>query len=697
MTDFHHGTGQSMRRNRAQLVLAWLLLLLVLLVSFWLRGRQLWNTGWDHDEGIGLMFALLVNAGHPAYAETFVGFAPLALLTIQLGVKLFETTLAVRYATMILSLVGVVAVFWLFRPQKFWLGLLAGFLAAIFLSFNPNYFLVSSKLEFEVPAIAMATLSLVLAQQYDARRKIFWLILSGIAFGLSLTLKSLLVFMPALIGLVILVSVLNDGQITWTKVVRQLVVCGGAWLLGVAIPLLIFVIIFDPLPMYQQVLAFRLPIREMSIERQHITLLDNIFVVSQTILIEYGIFLVGAIAGITLGWRQYRSFIWPWCVWLVLALALMMWHIPFRSRYALMVIPPLAVLTGLAVGIIFLWLYQKLHSKKVGWLGVVVVSFLLLGTIAWTVSEPATHALSSPFSDPSGYVFSYLTEELKDAIDYARANTTTDDCIIADDPRFMIAAGRLPPPTLSLTSDARLMTNWMINSDSLVAEADRNDCPLVVYYFRRFRSHLPDLSDKLQDLYFLRITYTDEIVIYAAKKHVSQQPTIPFTVQLGDAISLQGVDLTPAPWYPGQTIQLATYWTALESPGKAYKIFLQLKNEQGETVAAFDHFPFPVPGYRYRFLPDIGGQYEILPNINEAEYTNDIISTYPSKGMVPTNVWPVDNTIREVTTMPLPEALPPGMYHLYIGIYDPDTLSRLPVHSGETVSDEFLIMSVSIE
>jgi hypothetical protein len=205
------------------------------------------------------------------------------------------------------------------------------------------------------------------------------------------------------------------------------------------------------------------------------------------------------------------------------------------------------------------------------------------------------------------------------------------------------------------------------------------------------------LQPRLQELYFLEINFNEHLIIYAAKKENIRQPDVPYDAKIGDDIEVRGIDLASAPWHPGQQVQLATYWTALTPPPQAYKIFLQLKNDQAETVANFDHFPFPAPSPKYRLILTTDDLYQIRPNVDNMDNISEHdLAVYPAKGMVPTNGWPVGNTIREVTTMNLPTDLSAGTYDLYIGLYDPDTLERLPVRSEIGKTDEFLLATVRI-
>ena len=58
----------------------------------------------------------------------------------------------------------------------------------------------------------------------------------------------------------------------------------------------------------------------------------------------------------------------------------------------------------------------------------------------------------------------------------------------------------------------------------------------------------------------------------------------------------------------------------------------------------------------------------------------------PYLGLAPTSSWPAGAVIQEVTWLHLPPDLPAGAYNIYVGLYHPDTLERLPLQhdsSGE--------------
>jgi hypothetical protein len=279
--------------------------------------------------------------------------------------------------------------------------------------------------------------------------------------------------------------------------------------------------------------------------------------------------------------------------------------------------------------------------------------------------------------------------ERLDAINYARSATSPNDCLITDDQRFAFRAGRLVTPAMSETSKALLLSGWL-TADDIVREVKSKNCAMVVYALGRFNDFLPDLREQLRDLFHLEIQFTGNTVIYTARKEVASAPSMPLAAKFGEAIILDGVDVLPLPGYPGRELTLSTYWRAAKPVEHSYKISLQLRNSQDQVVTSLDHFPFPAPDHSY------GKRYQILPSIGPNQYTAADVAVYPQLGMLPTNTWPVEKTLREVTTFYLPTDLPPGPYRLYIGMYDPDTQVRLPVRTETGESNELMISQFEV-
>jgi len=720
----------------------------VILTILLLQSRYLWVRAFHYDEGHWLMFGVLTNAGYPAYTTTFVGIPPFALWAIQLGHALFGTTLGARYPMVLLSLVGVASLFWLLQPHQSRFNLVAALLASFMLAFNTLYFIENASLMAEIPAIAWALLSLLLAQtgthksektkntpkQIDfapfvffvPSRSIFvcsWLFLSGIAFGLSLALKLFVIFIPFLIMGELANKRINEKP-TANVFIRLLRLCFASsrslliWLTGVAFPWLIFGLIYPPFALYHETVAFRLALRQATLAQGEGSLSENITMFT-AYLAANGVWLGLAMMGAALAWRHRRPQFTLWLAWLALATALLLYHVPLRGRYILLLTPPLAVLASFSLTYTLQWLFHALQRHASRRQAEFVIMGLLTMLMVWGLVWPFQQARRPLFTDPHGYIYGNVSAPEQAIIDLARQYTLPQDCLIVDDQRVAMAVPRLVPPFLSETSSARHLTQF-ITTSTIMEQINRYDCSLVIYWDGRFMKYLPDLAAQLRDHYFLEITYNDHLVVYLAQKHAILPPDSAGTkrgtelkVDFGDTLHLQGFTLPSEPWQPGQTIPLATYWQATAHPAIGYKFLLQLTplsspltqggqrgvdltqgGQEGVIELNFDQFPLNPPSADYQFKR---GPYYLLPTLDLAALPQAQLADYPARGMLPTNAWPLNQTLRIVSPFNLPPDLPPGRYQLYLGLYDPDTLARLPVSTPQGQTDKLLLLTIAIK
>jgi hypothetical protein len=120
------------------------------------------------------------------------------------------------------------------------------------------------------------------------------------------------------------------------------------------------------------------------------------------------------------------------------------------------------------------------------------------------------------------------------------------------------------------------------------------------------------------------------------------QEVTPLDLVFGDTITLQGYD-----WQVQQeAVQVALRWSADDFVDTDYTVFVHVVNpEEGDRlVAQGDGRP-------------LGGRW-------------------------PTSLWRPGVALDDVHTIPLPSDLPPGTYHLLVGLYDPATGQRLFLPDG---------------
>lgn len=642
---------------------------LVLLASLGLRLLLLQKTALDYDEGHWLMFAALANAGHPPYTETFVGIPPLALAIIRLAQAWFGTALWLRLPMMLLSLMGVAAIYGLARRQARFFPLTAGLVAALILSFHPKYFEQSLSIMAEVPAVSLAVLSVALADAARRRQSAGWAALSGAAFAASLLLKLFVVFLPLVIGLQLLDAAAGKRfslrRIRWSR----LFALGLAWLAGLLLPLLVVSLIYPPAEMYRQVVAFRFALRDVRLPQWSIT--QNLVLLWADFWQNYLWLTGGAALGLILAARRDFRRVWLWPVWLAAALVLLLSHVPLRERYSVMLLPPLAALTGIGVSHAL-----ALLQPAAGRAGRALPAAVTIGIAALLLAGPIS-ALAQP---PGQHSFDARYPARLSAVDFVTRVTPPDGCIITDDQRFAFLTHRLVPPFLSETSTARLDVGWL-TAGQILQQAQTRNCAALVFISDRFDEFVPDLQAKAEDFYALRLVFaesaaTRKTLVFAAPQNSPNPPQTPLNVRFAGGITLRGVDVAAQPWRAGQPVSLSTYWQVQQPPAADYKIFVHLLDPQGQVVAALDHYPYQTTPADLLLTSGVSARYR-------AGHTIDEFPNYPARGLLPTRLWLPGDTLKETFSAALPAGTPPGTYQLSVGLYNEAGGDPLPVIGGE--------------
>jgi hypothetical protein len=132
--------------------------------------------------------------------------------------------------------------------------------------------------------------------------------------------------------------------------------------------------------------------------------------------------------------------------------------------------------------------------------------------------------------------------------------------------------------------------------------------------------------------------------------------------RLGEHIRLTKVRLSALTVASGESLVVAPTWQATEEIQSEYAVFCHLRAPNGEAVAQRDGPPL--------------------------------------YGVRPTPGWRVGEVIEDSYEVFIGEEVQPGEYELSIGMYDPDTMDRLPVYNteGEMVPDgRIVIVPITVE
>ncbi|MBE7554736.1 MAG: glycosyltransferase family 39 protein [Anaerolineales bacterium] len=641
-------------------------MLILTLAAVALRARLLNSFPLSPDEGIHLMWLRLLSAGYQPYSEVYITYPPLYPLAINAVWQLWPTEAAQRWFSVLYTLFGVVGIALLARQVA---GTVAGLVAAMLTLFSPVLLEPSRAILAEFPSVAWSVWAIWLAWQGAATRRVnesimrqrILLILSGLCLSASLLTKLLSPFVLILIPLILIAHWYHPGNASSPHLpsnggrLPPLLLNLFIWGLAVLLPTLVLISAFNINSLVRQVVAQRLEARAASVEAEPFWPPRYeravMFVQEDAALVILGVIGIGA------AWVRRQQGRWLLLAWLVLALGMLAVHNPIRYKHYLILIPPLAVFGGIAVAhwsLAFRGLQSKTYVPQMGSrkskIIVLVGLMLLIELFAWHV--PAALALwreRAAMPQPP-------TDEAE-ALAFIEAVTAPGDCLISDDMPLLYWSGRMTPPELAEVSTNRLESG-ALTTPELITLTDRDDCQLVAAVSNRIPQYLPDYMDWVKQTYLGRFHYAEDD-LYFAKVNTDPRPATPLQADFDGQIIFHGYTLTPSlaktggAVSPGERMALTLVWQAQTQLDTDYAVFVQLRNAANTILASADHQPY--------------------------------------QGLVPTSTWPAGGIIQEVTWLSLPPDLPPGRYNIYVGLYRPDNLERLPLRN-DTSGENALIL-----
>ncbi|NJN93045.1 MAG: hypothetical protein HC875_02615 [Anaerolineales bacterium] len=650
-------TGTHAKVDRQRWVF-WLGLLGIVLAALALRAILLTSFPLSPDEGIHLMWLRLLSAGHQPYTEVYITYPPLYPLAINALWHLWPSEVVQRWFSVLYTIFGAVGIALLARKLA---GTLAGLIAAFLTLSSPVLIEPSRAILAEFPSVAWSVWAIWLAWlaadetgPTTHRRRVF-LILSGLCLSASLLTKLLSPFVVLLIPAILLARWYASDNVSrftfhvsrFTPLLTDLFI----WSLALLLPAIILISAFNVESLAQQVVTQRLGARAAATAAEPFWPpryeRGLMFVREDTVLVVLGLIGLGTV------WACRQTGRWLLLGWLLLALGMLAFHNPIRYKHFLILIPPLAILGGITIYDLGFRIYdliispkstservvQNPKSKIVAGIGIV----LLLGLYAWQIPAAvrmvqASAAIPQPPPDEV------------EALAFIESVTAPGDCLISDDMPLLYWSGRMAPPPLAEVSTNRLESG-ALTTPALIAISDQTDCQVVAAVTNRITKYLPDYMDWVKQNYLGRFHYGEDD-LYFAKITTDPRPATPLRADFDGQIRFHGYTLSGTA-SPGVRVPLTLVWQAQTAPTVDYAIFVQLRDAANNTLTNADHQPY--------------------------------------QGLAPTSSWPAGGVIQEVIWLSLPADLPPGSYNLYVGLYHPDTLERLPL-SADISGENALIL-----
>ena len=186
----------------------------------------------------------------------------------------------------------------------------------------------------------------------------------------------------------------------------------------------------------------------------------------------------------------------------------------------------------------------------------------------------------------------------------------------------------------------------------------------VVDHVRLFERFEPFFTQQILAQMDL-VKQTGDTEVFLSRSYptpIPVEPTTALDVNFSYIIHLGGYSLDPAAIAPDGTIALGLFWRPSGAPSRPFKMFVQLRNAQGQIIAQADHF------------------------LLEGLLTLEVWNAWQQKGE-----W-----LRDTADLRLPLPLPAegAPYRLYIGFYNPATFERVPL-VNDTSGENAVVIDLS--
>ncbi len=584
----------------------------VLALSLLWRLNNLDSFAQGYDEGAYLTWGALVSVGYRLYSQVRVTTPPLFIVSIAAVLKVLGLYVVAARA-MILGLAVLLLLVVSLLARRAW-GDLAGLVGTCVLSFAPLFFQYSRTCTGDVPSLALAALAVLLALRYRDSGRLVWLVLAGLITAASFLMKMLSPFVALLTVWFVIRARLDLDR--WRRVAIALILLG----LCLVLPVLLCLFFYDTGAMYEQVVL----IRQNARLAYPLDLAQNWQRVAEFAARNAGLIVLAAYGGLVTALKRRERWV---LAWLALALATAMIHTPLWYHHLVALLPPLAILAGVAVA-------HLLGVSRDAWfLGFIAgpkeMAFLAVGLgacLVYLAQVPGHVAENNALlaASPGG-------RELA-AVEFIQQTTEAGDFVASDDLMLLFRAGRLVPPPFGDVSVMAIRSGFQTD-ERLIELTAAYDCPLVVAWRERF-AWLPDYVAWVEENYLGRQFYDDQHRIYYARKAAAEEIEHRREANLGNLVRLRGYKLE-------DKHRLTLYWQAQTEMQEDYTVFVHLLDESGNLREQADSQPW--------------------------------------QGFLPTSAWPAGEIVPDPHLLP---ELPPGRYRLAVGLYSLSTMERLPVLDG---------------
>jgi len=401
------------------------------------------------DEGINAIKAMMNIKGYQLYSEIWSDQPPIFTMLLTLCFRIFGLRIPAGRG---LELLFSGAILWLAIQylRQFW-GNIHAIFGILTLILLPYYLVLSVSIMIGLPAIAFALLSFYSLSLWHKYGDGKWLVLSAIAFGLSIMTKAF----TAILGPIFLSGIVLSGLKDYRQHRDWLKACkpSAVWLAVFSVTIgSILLIVVKPANVFQLIqvhlLAGDSVLLRAYTDNRNLIFLSR-FKDSLHILI---LAFLGGIAAL-----RSRSWTAMYLVaWVGIGFISLYVNVPFWHHQQLLVTIPAAILAAIAIGEGLSELQKSLQQRKRNGLGIAVGVFIWVLAVIYMATSlpPAVQQLDLKFPNLRAQALEITEDEEILALMSEYAHIT--NWVYTDRPMFAFRTQLPVPPYLAVLSKKRI-------------------------------------------------------------------------------------------------------------------------------------------------------------------------------------------------------------------------------------------------
>lgn len=408
----------------------------------------------DYDEGV---YSTTINSllhGFPLIQKTYSSQFPLFIYISTVFFRISPTIVSLRLLPISFSLVAIGCSYVMVRK---YVGAYAAVFAALYLSVDSIFLMVSRTFQIDMPWVGATTLSFFFLMLFDEKKKIWYLLLSGFAFSAAILMKINVTFI-AVLAFYLLYLFHDYGKKAFVYIGYFVVLCIAFGLLVIHPS--------DIILLYKQSIEIRRSGLGIS--------WNNLITGTRQLLYEHEVWMIGfdfIALGLVIYMLKKGKGMWEnrfavlSLVWLLATCVVFVFYNPLFPHHLVFFILPSTLFGSIAV--------EQIH-KRVPFAGKAIFTILLIGVL-WYVSYNRIRDMDLLFPSYSSY-----DTDLLSTVSYLDTHTASSDYIIADEQIILLMSHRLTTPDTVDTSFVRIQSGALTSSE-IIADTKKYHVGTIVY------------------------------------------------------------------------------------------------------------------------------------------------------------------------------------------------------------------------